>query len=55
MNYKELRKAKGWSQMMAAKELGVTVNTWINWERGGASPNEDNVARLRIVFGLDGR
>ena len=40
MNYKELRLQKGLSQAKAAS-CRRTIGTWINWEYGVGSPNEE--------------
>ena len=46
MNYKELRLSKGLSQAKAAKLVGVALGTWINWEYGVGSPNEENAKNI---------
>lgn len=52
MNYKELRLQKGLSQAKAAKAVGVTLGTWINWEYGVGSPNEENAKKLQILIDM---
>lgn len=52
MNYKELRLQKGLSQAKAAKAVGVTLGTWINWEHGVGSPNEENAKKLQMLIDM---
>jgi len=46
MSLLELRKLLGLSQFEIAKELGVSINTYINWERGVMNPNEENQHKI---------
>jgi transcriptional regulator with XRE-family HTH domain len=46
MNIKELRKAKGLTQIELAKRVGVSMMTIQLWERGVTKPNEENYNRL---------
>ena len=52
MNYKELRLQKGLSQAKAARVVGVTIGTWINWEYGVGSPNEENAKKLQKIVDM---
>ena len=52
MNYKELRLSKGLSQAKAAKLVGVALGTWINWEYGVGSPNEENAKKLQKIVDM---
>lgn len=49
-NLKELRKAKGLSQMKVAREVGVNINTYIRWENCCSNPTEENLAKLEKIF-----
>ena len=50
MDYKAIRKLRGWSQFQTAKELGISINTWIQWERGVSKPNKENMEMLKEAF-----
>ncbi|MCX7749347.1 MAG: helix-turn-helix domain-containing protein [Clostridia bacterium] len=50
MDFKALRKSRGWSQMKAATELGISFITWQRWELGGCKPSEENIKKLKEVF-----
>ena len=55
MNYKvmkEKRLAKNMTQIEVARELGVSVNTYRNWEYGGSNPTEENLQKLKEVLGV---
>lgn len=39
MTLKTLRTTKNLNQKQAAKMLGVSVETWGNWERGDTEPS----------------
>ena len=52
MNYKELRLQKGLSQAKAARVVGVTIGTWINWEYGVGSPNEENAKNIQKIVDM---
>jgi len=43
---KELRNEKKLTQLDLAKLVGVTLNTYANWEKGANEPNEDNMKKL---------
>jgi transcriptional regulator with XRE-family HTH domain len=47
------RKAKGWTQTELAEQVGVSLNTVQNWERG-TEPRPKHRAKLAEVFGIDG-
>lgn len=49
MNYKELRLQKGLSQVKAARTVGVTLGTWLKWEYGVGSPNEENASKIKLL------
>ena len=43
---KETRIAKGLSQIEMAIIIGVTANTYRNWELGANLPSEENLVKL---------
>lgn len=47
---KELRLAKGYTQMYMAKECGVNLNSYIRWENGGAKPTPNNQKKLEEIL-----
>ena len=47
---KELRKAKNYSQISLANELGVTQGAVSQWERGESRPNTENLIELSRVL-----
>lgn len=50
MTLKELRLAAGMTQIAVAKAVGVSMNTYALWERGGMNPTPENEKKLREVF-----
>lgn len=46
MDLKEIRKNLGVSQIDMASAVGVSLNTYILWERNGANPNPENQLKL---------
>jgi len=50
-NLKELREAKGMTQVQAAIAVGVSVAAYRLWESGGGKPNRENYEKLLEVFG----
>lgn len=50
---KELRMAKGWSQIELAKKMEVTNRTISSYERGEAYPKKMNaITKIALLFGL---
>ncbi len=49
-NLRQLREARGWSQLDLALRLGVSVNAVSKWERGVVVPSEVNSYRLMLLF-----
>jgi putative transcriptional regulator len=47
---RELREAKGWSQLELANRLGVTPSTVYNWERGRSEPTASTLRRIARTF-----
>ncbi len=50
MDFKALRGKYKWSQMRAAKEVGVALFSWQRWENSGDMPNEKNMKKIKEVF-----
>lgn len=46
------RKAKGWSQLRLAEEIGVSAEAVSKWECNAYRPNEENLAILDELLGL---
>jgi transcriptional regulator with XRE-family HTH domain len=49
---RELREARGWTQLRLAIELGVTPVTIYNWERGKYEPKVSQFRALAGIFGV---
>lgn len=49
-NLKEMRENKGLSQIEVAKLIGVSANTYRNWEYGANYPSEENMKKLKEVL-----
>ncbi len=47
---RQLREARGWTQLDLALRLGVAINTVGKWERGVLVPSEANRYRLMVLF-----
>ena len=47
-----LRVSRDWSQERAAKEVGVSVATWRNWERKKSYPDVIAIANIEKVFNV---
>ena len=50
---REARKAKNMTQMDLARELGISVNSVANYERGTSFPKEDYLYKLMNLLELD--
>ena len=48
---KMLRASKNWSQLTASKAIGVSVDTWGNWERKRSYPDVPHIKKIQEVFG----
>jgi putative transcriptional regulator len=48
-----LRKSRSWSQEEAAHQVGVSVSTWGDWERGKHDPYDRHWQKIEEVFGID--
>ena len=49
---RQLRQARGWSQLDLALEVEVSQRTVSRWERGELVPQPHNLQRLAEVFGV---
>lgn len=49
---RELRQARGWTQLELANRLGVTPATVYNWERGKYEPTASMFRRIAQAFGV---
>lgn len=49
---KALRANKNWTQEMSAKEVGVSVETWSNWERAKTYPDVPQIIKIEQVFNV---
>jgi len=49
-NLKEDRTEKGLSQIELAIMIGVTANTYRNWEYGANDPSEENMKKLEEIL-----
>jgi transcriptional regulator with XRE-family HTH domain len=47
---RELRVARGWSQLALANQIGVTPGTVYNWERGKGQMSAAMLRRLAEAF-----
>lgn len=52
MTLKSARVNKGLTQVQAAKEIGVTVDTLSNYERGKSFPDVPVIQRIEAVYGV---
>lgn len=52
MNIKELRLKKGLTQFQVAVMVGVSITTYIGWERGGWNPSPKNMKKLKDILGV---
>ena len=51
-NLKNIRLDRGLTQVKVARDVGVTLNTYVKWEQGVMKPNEENAKKLKEVLGL---
>ena len=52
---RDLRKKKGLSQEQVARDMGVALLTYGNWERDDNTPTADNLVRLADYYGVHPR
>lgn len=51
-NYRRARERAGVKPERAAAELGVSITTLFNWERGDTSPNARNIKDMAKLYGV---
>lgn len=49
---KMLRAKKDWSQREAAERIGVSAQTWNNWEKQNSFPDVPKIKKIEEVFGI---
>ena len=49
---RQLRQAKGWTQLKLANEVGVTPSTIYNWETGRSEPKVTQLREVARIFGV---
>jgi len=47
---KKTRQELGMTQVEVARKVGVSLSTYLLWERGAGKPNEDNAKKLEKVL-----
>lgn len=50
-NYRKARENAGIKPERAAAELGVSITTLFNWERGDTSPDADRLVSMANLYG----
>jgi len=49
---RQLREAKGWTQLKLANEVGVTPSTIYNWETGRSEPKVTQLREVARIFSV---
>jgi len=49
-NLKEARQALGYTQVEVARQVGVSINAYVLWEREVSNPNPENMEKLKKVL-----
>lgn len=49
-NYRKAREEAGVKAERAAAELGVSITTLFNWERGDTAPNANNIRDMAQLY-----
>lgn len=52
MNLKEIREAKGLTQVQVAVAVGCSLTSYRLWESGVMKPTEENLKKLKEVLGV---
>ena len=52
-NLEKLRTKLGYSQTTLARKIGVSINTYRNWEYGVTKPNEENMKKLKKALKVE--
>lgn len=50
---KSLRANKNWTQKECGKRVGVTPQTWRNWENKKSFPNVPQIKNIEEIFGVE--
>lgn len=48
--FRNVRKEANIKPERAAAELGVSLTTLLNWERGDTKPNSDNIKDMALLY-----
>jgi transcriptional regulator with XRE-family HTH domain len=51
-NYRKAREKAGLKAEKAATELGVSITTLFNWERGDTAPDADKLVLMARTYGV---
>lgn len=51
-NYRKARENAGIRAERAAAELGVSITTLFNWERGDTPPSANKVREMALLYGV---
>lgn len=51
-NFRKAREDAGVKAERAAAELGVSITTLFNWERGDTMPNAGNIRDMVMLYGV---
>lgn len=51
-NYRKARESARIKAERAATELGVSITTLFNWERGDTAPNANNIRDMATLYGV---
>lgn len=49
---KEIRESLGKTQVQVAREVGVTLNTYVKWEHGVMKPSAPNEIKLKKALNI---
>jgi putative transcriptional regulator len=52
---KEIRTSKGLTKVKIAREIGVSITAYSNWENGTSDPKPENLAKLIEVLNEEGK
>lgn len=51
-NFRKARESAGIRAETAASELGISITTLFNWERGDTRPSYDKIAAMSRLYGV---
>lgn len=52
IRYRDARKKAEIRAERAASELGVSITTLLNWERGDTKPDANNLRAMAVLYGV---